>query len=130
MRATRARLALAGLSTVAVVAAAATPQLLGSHVGTAFERLDDARRAWLWAAAVLVLVPASLLPLTPGNIGIASGAVIVAQHGYGIDAETALTISLGLHAVEAVVAVVFGAVGLVAVAGERRSAAERAVSLS
>jgi uncharacterized membrane protein YbhN (UPF0104 family) len=308
MRTLRARLTLAALSTLAVVLAAATPQLLGSHVGTAFERLDDARPAWICAAALLVLatlaawaqawrsvirscggnvgradavaryaigsavntlaparlgdvarialfarrlehpertwtsagayttigaaralvmallliagyaagalplwpllaaagcvgiavfaavlarrrnpltrvahffdayrelgrrprqaapllgwmvlstatrvgavaaivsslgihgsfgaalliIPAidaaSLLPLTPANIGVASGAVVVALHGYGIGAETALTISLGLHAVEAVVAVVCGAVSLLAVAGER----PRAVAL-
>jgi len=74
--------------------------------------------------AAMLIVPAldaaSLLPLTPGNVGVASGAVIVALHGYGIGAETALTISLGLHAVEAVAAVVCGAVGLLAVAGDAR----------
>jgi uncharacterized membrane protein YbhN (UPF0104 family) len=56
MRASRARLALAGLSTLAVIAVGATPQLLGSHVGSAFERLDDVRPAWLWTAALLVVV--------------------------------------------------------------------------
>jgi uncharacterized membrane protein YbhN (UPF0104 family) len=70
--------------------------------------------------AALLIVPAldaaSLLPLTPGNIGVASGAVVVALHGYGIGAETALTISIGLHAVEAV-------------AGERPPAAERPAPL-
>jgi uncharacterized membrane protein YbhN (UPF0104 family) len=302
MRASRARLALAGPATLAVVTLAATPQLLGSHVGSAFERLDDARPVWIWAAALLVavtlaawaqawrsvirscggevgrvdaiaryaigsavntlaparfgdvvrialfartldhpertwtsagaytaigaartlvvallllvgyaagalplwpllaaaacvgltllaaalarrrnprsgiahffdayrelgrrplraapllgwmvlstaarvgavaaivsslgvgrslgaallIVPAidaaSLLPLTPANIGVASGAIVVALHGFGIGAEEALTISLGLHAVEAVVAVVCGAVGLLSVAGKR-----------
>jgi uncharacterized membrane protein YbhN (UPF0104 family) len=83
--------------------------------------------------AALLIVPAldaaSLLPLTPGNIGVASGAVIVALHGYGIGAETALTISIGLHAVEAVAGVVCGAVGVLAVAGDRRAVAERAAPL-
>ena len=73
--------------------------------------------------AALLIVPAldvaSLLPLTPGNIGVASGAIVVALHGYGIDAETALTISLGLHAVEAVAGVACGAVGALAVVGRR-----------
>ena len=310
MRTTRGRLALAGLSTLAVVAIAATPQLLGSHVGSAFERLEDASAAWIWAAGVLVaativawaqawrcvirscggdvgridavaryaigsavntlaparlgdvvrialfsrklenperawtsagayttvgaaralvvalllvaayaagalplwpllacavcvavtvavaavarrrnphtrlahffdayrelgrrplqaapllgwmvlstaarvgavaaivsslgiqrslgaallIIPAidaaSLLPLTPGNIGVASGAVVVALHGYGIGAQESLTISLGLHAVEAVVGVVFGTVGVLAVAGERPRATKPAV---
>jgi uncharacterized membrane protein YbhN (UPF0104 family) len=309
MRRTRARLALAGLSTVAVVAVAATPQLLGSHVGTAFERLGDANPAWLWTAELLVVLTiaawaqawrsvirscggevgradavaryaigsavntfaparlgdvvriglfsrkldhperawttagayttigsaralvmavlvlagyaagalplwpvlagagcvgvsavvaalarrrnphtrlahffdayrelgrrplqaapllgwmlvstaarlgavaaivsslgihrslgaamliiaaveaASLLPLTPANIGVASGAIVVALSGYGIGAETTLTISLGLHAVEAVASVVCGTIGSLALLGERRPAARRA----
>jgi uncharacterized membrane protein YbhN (UPF0104 family) len=81
-------------------------------------------------AAALVIVPAvdaaSLLPLTPGNIGIASGAVVVALRGHGIDAEAALTISLGLHAVEAAASVVCGTIGALALLGERRPAARRA----
>jgi hypothetical protein len=80
--------------------------------------------------AALLIVPAldaaSLLPLTPGNVGLASGAVIVALQGYGIGAMTALTISLGLHAVEGVAGVVCGTVGLLALLGERRPAARRA----
>jgi hypothetical protein len=45
MRTLRTRLALAALATLVVAGAAATPQLLGSQVGDAFERLDDARPA-------------------------------------------------------------------------------------
>src|SRR5207247_4032360 len=55
MRTLKARLTLAGLSTLVVVAAAATPRLLGSQVGRAFERLDDAQPAWIWAAGLLVV---------------------------------------------------------------------------
>jgi uncharacterized membrane protein YbhN (UPF0104 family) len=80
--------------------------------------------------AAMLIVPAldvaSLLPLTPGNIGVASGAVIMALHGYGIGAESALTISLGLHAVEAVAGVVCGAIGVLAVVGEPRAASASA----
>jgi uncharacterized membrane protein YbhN (UPF0104 family) len=104
------------LSTVARVAAvAAIVSSLGVHGSL---------------GAAILIVPAldlaSLLPLTPGNVGLASGAVVVALHGYGIGAETALTISLGLHAVEAVAGVVCGAVGTLALLGERRPAARRA----
>ena len=73
--------------------------------------------------AALLIVPAldaaSLVPLTPGNIGVASGAVVVALHQYGIDATTALTISLGLHAVEGVVGVACGAVAALALFADR-----------
>src|SRR5206468_2828316 len=79
--------------------------------------------------AAMLIVPAldaaSLVPLTPGNVGLASGAVIVALHGYGISAMSALTISLGLHAVEAVAGVLCGTVGALALLGERRPAARR-----
>ena len=76
--------------------------------------------------AALLIIPAldvaSLLPLTPGNVGLASGAVVVALQGSGTGSMTALTISLGLHAVEAVAAVVCGGVGALALVGERRIA--------
>jgi uncharacterized membrane protein YbhN (UPF0104 family) len=78
-------------------------------------------------AAALLIVPAldaaSLLPLTPGNVGVASGAVVVALHEYGIDAMTALTISVGLHAVEGIVAVVLGTVAALALLAARQPAA-------
>jgi uncharacterized membrane protein YbhN (UPF0104 family) len=80
--------------------------------------------------AALLIVPAldaaSLLPLTPGNLGLASGAVVVALHDYGIGTMTALTISLGLNAVESIAAVVCGTIGLLGLLGERRPAARRA----
>jgi uncharacterized membrane protein YbhN (UPF0104 family) len=76
--------------------------------------------------AALLIIPAldvaSLLPLTPGNVGLASGAVVVALQGYGTGTMTALTISLGLHAVEGVAGVICGGVGALALVGERRIA--------
>lgn len=48
----RRGLVAAAVATVALVAVAATPQLLGSHLGEAFERLGSADPAWLWLAAL------------------------------------------------------------------------------
>jgi uncharacterized membrane protein YbhN (UPF0104 family) len=76
--------------------------------------------------AALLIIPAldvaSLLPLTPGNVGLASGAVVVALHGSGTGTMMAVTISLGLHAVEGAAAVVCGGVGALALVGRRRIA--------
>ena len=65
--------------------------------------------------AALVIVPAldlaSLFPLTPGNIGIASGAVTLALQARGINTTEALTAGIALHAVEMIVGLGLGATG-------------------
>ena len=48
-------LAASGLFTLAVVAVAATPRLLGAQVSQSFERLTDAKPAWLWLSVLLVV---------------------------------------------------------------------------
>jgi glycosyltransferase 2 family protein len=62
--------------------------------------------------AALVIVPAlelaGMLPLTPGNLGIAEGTVAVALHAAGARLTAALTIGIGLHAVETLASVGFG----------------------
>ena len=55
VRLRRRALAATGLFTLAVVAVAATPRLLGSQVSQAFDELTDAKPAWLWLAALLVV---------------------------------------------------------------------------
>lgn len=55
LRARRRALAATGLFTLAVVAVAATPRLLGTQVSQAFDELGNARPAWLWLAALLVV---------------------------------------------------------------------------
>jgi uncharacterized membrane protein YbhN (UPF0104 family) len=52
----RGTLAAASLFTAAVVAVAVTPKLLGTRVFQAFDALGDAQPAWLWLAALLVVV--------------------------------------------------------------------------
>lgn len=65
--------------------------------------------------AALVVVPAlalaGLLPLTPGNHGVASAAVAIALHARGLDVETAVAAGIAFGAIETVVSVVAGALG-------------------
>jgi hypothetical protein len=62
--------------------------------------------------AALLILPAidiaGLLPLTPGNIGLKSGAIALALQAHGVDGTTALSTGIALHAVETVVGVAFG----------------------
>lgn len=62
-------------------------------------------------AALLVLPAidlAGLLPLTPGNVGLKSGAIALALQAQGVDVTTALSSGIAFHAVETVVGLVFG----------------------
>jgi len=65
--------------------------------------------------AALIIVPAldvaGTIPLTPGNIGITSGAIAVALESRGYDLTTALSAGIALHAVETAASVVLGSVG-------------------
>jgi len=62
--------------------------------------------------AALVIVPAlevaGALPLTPGNIGITSGAVAVAFETHGISFAHGLAAGIAFHAVETAVGIAFG----------------------
>jgi hypothetical protein len=69
----------------------------------------------------LVLVPAvelaAVMPLTPGNTGIASAAIALALGATGVDAETALATGIAFGAVETLAAVAIGAAGALALFG-------------
>jgi uncharacterized membrane protein YbhN (UPF0104 family) len=104
----------AGSMAARVGAAAATASALGVHSPL---------------LAALVIVPAlelaSLLPLTPGNVGIASGAITVALHATGTDLGKALSVGIGLHAVEMAAGLGFGASSALYFAGTRSPRARR-----
>jgi uncharacterized membrane protein YbhN (UPF0104 family) len=72
----------------------------------------------------LVLVPAvevaGLLPLTPGNIGIASAAITVALRAAGTPMSSALAIGLGFHALETAAGLSLGAVSALYLASRSR----------
>lgn len=63
----------------------------------------------------LVICPAldlaSAIPLTPGNIGVASGALAVALHSRGIAVNDALGIGIAIQALETVVSLTAGTTG-------------------
>ncbi len=71
--------------------------------------------------AALVLVPAvelaAILPITPGNVGLASAAVALALGSQGVDSKTALSAGIAFGAVELLTGMVIGAAGALSFAG-------------
>ena len=71
--------------------------------------------------AALVLVPAvelaAVLPITPGNIGLASAAVALALGSQGVESKTALSAGIAFGAVELLTGMAIGAAGALALAG-------------
>jgi uncharacterized membrane protein YbhN (UPF0104 family) len=71
--------------------------------------------------AALVICPAldlaGTMPLTPGNLGIASGAVAVALQSRGIGVTQALGVGIGIQALETLVSLAAGASGALYFAG-------------
>jgi uncharacterized membrane protein YbhN (UPF0104 family) len=67
--------------------------------------------------AALVICPAldlaGTVPLTPGNVGIASGAVAVALRSRGIGVTDALGVGIGIQALETLVSLAAGAGGAI-----------------
>jgi uncharacterized membrane protein YbhN (UPF0104 family) len=80
-------------------------------------------------AAAIIIVPAlelaSLFPLTPGNLGVTSGAIAVTLKAHGIAVTQALSAGIAFHAVETAVSVVFGLLSLLLVAGASLHGARR-----
>jgi uncharacterized membrane protein YbhN (UPF0104 family) len=62
---------------------------------------------------------AGAVPLTPGNLGVASGAVAVALTSRGIPAAEGLAVGIAIPAVETAFALVVGAAGALYFAGPR-----------
>jgi len=66
--------------------------------------------------AAVTMVPALALagavPLTPGNIGVGSGAIAIALHMVGVDGTTAISAGIAFQAVETAVSMLAGSAGL------------------
>lgn len=62
---------------------------------------------------VTALDVAGMLPLTPGNLGIASGAVAVALASHGIGGNQAMGVGFAIQALETLVSVSAGTLGVV-----------------
>jgi uncharacterized membrane protein YbhN (UPF0104 family) len=71
--------------------------------------------------AALILVPAvelaAILPVTPGNVGLASAAVALALDTQGVGHQTALSAGIAFGAVEMLTGMVVGAAGALSLAG-------------
>ena len=63
----------------------------------------------------LLVVPAidlaGLFAITPGNVGLKSGAIALALQAQGVDLTTALSTGIAFHAVETLVGITFGSAG-------------------
>ena len=70
---------------------------------------------------------ATIVPLMPGNLGIASGAVALALHSQGVPLSTAVAAGLSFHAVEAATSIAFGGAGALMLARFPTPAARRLV---
>ena len=68
-------------------------------------------------AAAVVIVPAldiaSIIPITPGNVGITSGAIAMALHAQGTSFTNGLAAGIAFHAIETAVGLMFGLASLV-----------------
>jgi uncharacterized membrane protein YbhN (UPF0104 family) len=66
--------------------------------------------------AAVIIVPAldvaGLLPLTPGNFGLAGGTVAMALQAKGVSLTTGLSVAIGLHAVESAASIGLGLTGV------------------
>jgi hypothetical protein len=129
---------LAGLVALAVVAREVGRRHDFGHFLDAFEALDrrTAPRllAWMTAstvcrylaaaatcaslgihqafAAAIIILPAldlaMLFPVTPGNVGLTSGAIAVALRAHGVAFHAGLAAGIAFHAVETAVGLLFG----------------------
>jgi uncharacterized membrane protein YbhN (UPF0104 family) len=77
-------------------------------------------------AAALLVIPAldlaGMLPLTPGNVGLASAAVAFALGAHGAGAEVALSAGIAFGAVEMLTTLALGTGSLLYFAGQRAGA--------
>lgn len=68
-------------------------------------------------AAAIIILPAldlaGLFPVTPGNVGLTSGAIAVALEAHGVSFQDGLAAGLAFHAVETGVGLLFGLAALV-----------------
>jgi uncharacterized membrane protein YbhN (UPF0104 family) len=72
-----------------------------------------------------VLCLATAVPLTPGNVGVTSGAVVLTLHARGVPLTAAVGAGLAFHVVETAAGLAFGTAGTIVLARERSVAAWR-----
>ena len=75
------------------------------------------------ALAALELV--GVFPVTPGNLGVAGGAVALALRTRGVDLGHALTLGIAFNAVETLVGICFGILGLLRLSNDSQATSYR-----
>jgi hypothetical protein len=111
-RRTRGLFGLSALAPVAKLSAAALDLC-------AVDVADPLRAA---ATVVPALELAALLPLTPGNVGVATTAVALALQARGIPTPEAVSAGIVLHAVETAAGICYGAASTLTMVGRGRRA--------
>ena len=96
-----------GVATIARIAAA-------TAIAAAFG-IDDPFLAAMLVVPALEL--AGTLPLTPGNVGVASAAAACALKAHGADADVAISAGIAFGAVETITSIAFGAGSVLYLAG-------------
>jgi uncharacterized membrane protein YbhN (UPF0104 family) len=85
-------------------------------------------------AAAMVIVPAleiaGTIPITPGNVGITSGAIALAFQSQGVSFTHGLAAGIAFHAVETAVGLMFGIASVVWLAPYRSPGIRRVVLLT
>jgi uncharacterized membrane protein YbhN (UPF0104 family) len=85
-------------------------------------------------AAAVVIVPAlevaGMVPITPGNVGVTSGAIALAFQTQGVSFANGLAAGIAFHAVETAVGIMFGIASVVWLAPYRSPGIRRVVLLS
>ncbi len=101
-------LAWVGLATLASVLA----KIGGAALVAASLGIDHPLRAALLVVPAVEL--AAVMPITPGNAGLASAAVAIALGAHGVGRDTALAAGIAFGAVELLAALTVGALGVAA----------------
>ncbi len=108
-RSPRRSAALLGWTSVAAVARVVAATAITSSLGV----------PWSLGTGLIITTAldlATTIPLTPGNVGIASGAVALALQTRGLPLTTSVASGLAFHAVETTAGLMFGAAGLAVLA--------------
>ena len=113
-----------------------------SHLASAAPTVSSAAATAIGAAlginqplaAAVVIVPAldvaGLIPLTPGNFGVTSGAIAMALQAHGMSFTNGLAAGIAFHAVETAVGLMFGMASIVWLAPYPSPAARRIALLA
>ena len=81
-----------------------------------------------FSAALLIILAldvAGLVPITPGNVGVTSGAIAMALQAHGVAATPALSTGIAFHAVESATSLIYGIGGALYLAGGASSGFRR-----